>query len=165
MKYYCCSVTKSCPALCDPMDCSTPGFPVLPYLLEFTQTCVHWVGDAIQPSHPLLPSFSSCLQSFLASGSLPVSRLFELGSQVLELQLQDHFPVVYSGAISFRIDGFDLLAVQGTLKSLLQHYNSKHQFSGTHPSLWSNSLIHTWLLERSWFTLSPENFWPRSSYM
>ena len=125
MEYYCCSVTKSCPALCDPMDCSTPGFPVLPYLLEFTQTCVHWVGDAIQPSHPLLLSFSSCLQSFLASGSLPVSGLFELGSQVLQLQLQDHFPVVYSGAISFRIDRFDLLAVQGTLKNLLQHHISK----------------------------------------
>ena len=54
-----------------------------------------------------------------------MSRLFELGSQVLELQLQDHFPVVYSGAISFRIDGFDLLAVQGTLKNLLKHHSSK----------------------------------------
>ena len=49
-----CSVTKSCPALCDPMDYSTPGFPVLHYLLEFAQTHVHWVGDATQPSHPLL---------------------------------------------------------------------------------------------------------------
>ena len=51
-----CSVTKSCPNLCDPMDCSTPGFPVLHCLLEFAHTHVHWVGDAIQPSHPLLPS-------------------------------------------------------------------------------------------------------------
>ena len=50
----CCSVAKSCLTLCDPMDCSTPGFPVLHYLPEFTQTHVHWVGDAIQPSHPLL---------------------------------------------------------------------------------------------------------------
>ena len=125
MEYYCCLVTKSCPALCYPLDCSTPGFPVLPYLLEFTQIRVHWVNDAIQPSHPLLPSFSSWLQSFPASGSFLVSRLFELGSQVLELQLQDHFPVSYSGSISFRIDWFDLLAVQGTLKSLLQHHISK----------------------------------------
>ena len=50
----CCSVAQSCPTLCDPMDCSTPGFPVLHHLLEFAQTHVHWVGDAIWPSHPLL---------------------------------------------------------------------------------------------------------------
>ena len=51
--YCCCSVTQSCPTLCDPMDCSTPGFPVLHHLPEFSQTHVHWVSDAIQPSHPL----------------------------------------------------------------------------------------------------------------
>ena len=51
--YCCCSVTKSCPALCDPMDCSTPGFPVLHYLPEFAPIHVHWISDAIQPSHPL----------------------------------------------------------------------------------------------------------------
>ena len=50
-----CSVAKSCPTLCNPMDCSTLGFPVLHCLLEFAQTHVHWVSDAIQPSHPLLP--------------------------------------------------------------------------------------------------------------
>ena len=54
--YYCCSVSQSCPALCNPKDCNMPGFPVLHYLLEFAQTHVHWVGDAIQPSHPLSPS-------------------------------------------------------------------------------------------------------------
>ena len=52
----CCSLTKSCPALCDSMDCSMPGSPVPHYLLEPAQTHIHWVGDAIQPSHPLLPS-------------------------------------------------------------------------------------------------------------
>ena len=51
---YCCSVAQSCPTLCDPMDCSTPDFPVLYQLLELAQTPVHQVGDAIQPSHPLL---------------------------------------------------------------------------------------------------------------
>ena len=56
-----CSVDKSCPALCDPMDCSTPGFPVLHYLLEFAQTHVHWLDDAIQPSHPLSPPFPPAL--------------------------------------------------------------------------------------------------------
>ena len=65
-------VPKSCLTLCDPMDCSTPGFSVL----EFAQTHVHWVSDTIQPSHPLLSPFSSCPQSFPASGSFPVSQLF-----------------------------------------------------------------------------------------
>ena len=54
--FCCCSVAQSCLTLCDPMDCSTPGSSVLHYLLEFAQTHVHWAGDAIQPSHPLLPS-------------------------------------------------------------------------------------------------------------
>ena len=53
----CCSDAKSCPTLCNPMNCSTPGFPVLYYILEFAQTHVHWVGDAIQLSHPLSPPF------------------------------------------------------------------------------------------------------------
>ena len=51
----CFSITMSCPALCDPVDCSTPGFPVLHHLLEFAQTCIHWIDDAIQPSHPSSP--------------------------------------------------------------------------------------------------------------
>ena len=57
ISFSCCSVTMSCPALCELMDCSMPGFPILHYLLEFAQTHVHWVSDAIQPSHPLLPLF------------------------------------------------------------------------------------------------------------
>ena len=69
----CCSVAQSCPILCDLMACSTLGLPVHHHLPEFAQTHVHWVNDAIQPSHPLsLPS--SCPQSFPASGSCPVSR-------------------------------------------------------------------------------------------
>ena len=73
-----------CPTLCDPMDCSTPGFPVLHHLPELAQTHVHQVGDAIQPSHPVTP-FSSCLQSFPASGSFPTSQLFTLGGQSIEV--------------------------------------------------------------------------------
>ena len=53
--WFCCSVAQSCPTLCNLMDCSTPGFPVLQHLPEFAETHVHWVNDAIQPSHPLLP--------------------------------------------------------------------------------------------------------------
>ena len=72
----CCffSVAQSCLILCYPMNCSTPGFLVLHCLLEFAQTCVHWVSNAIHPSHPLSLPFSSCPQSFPASGSFPVTQ-------------------------------------------------------------------------------------------
>ena len=69
------SVTQSCPTLCDPMNCSTPGLPVHHQLPEFTQTHIHHFGDAIQPSHPVVP-FSSCPQSLPASESFPMSQLF-----------------------------------------------------------------------------------------
>ena len=94
-----CSVTKSCPTLCDPMDCSTSGFPVLLHLPEFAQTHVHWVGDAIQPSSVV--HFSSCPQSFPASGSFPMSQFFASGGQsigvsastsVLPMNTQDWSP-------------------------------------------------------------------------
>ena len=76
---YCYSVAKLCQTLCNPKDCSTPGFPVL--LLEFAQTHIHWVSDAIQPSHSLSPPFSSCRQSFPAPGSFPMSLLLASGGQ------------------------------------------------------------------------------------
>ena len=74
------AVAQSCPTLCNLMDCSTPGLPVYHQLPEFTQTHVHWVGDAIQPSHPLSP-FSSHHHSFPASGFFPMSQLFASGGQ------------------------------------------------------------------------------------
>ena len=70
------SVTQSCPTLFDPMNRSTPGLPVNHQLLEFTQTHVHRVSDAIQPSHPSVMPFSSCPQSLPASESFPMSQLF-----------------------------------------------------------------------------------------
>ena len=73
-------VVQSCPTLWDHIDCSMPGFPVLHYLLEFAQTHVHWVDDAIQSSHPVAP-FSSCPQSFPTSGSFPMKQLFASGGQ------------------------------------------------------------------------------------
>ena len=76
-----CLFAQSCLTLCNPMDCSMPGFPVHHQLPEPTQTHVHHVGDAIQPSHPLSFPFSSRLQSFLASGSFPMSQFFTSGSQ------------------------------------------------------------------------------------
>ena len=87
----CCSVTKLWPTFWDTMDCSMPGFPVHHYIPEFTQTHVHWVGDAIQPSHPVTP-FSSCPQSFPASGSFPMKnypgKTVEMCSGQRERQVQ-----------------------------------------------------------------------------
>ena len=120
-----CSVAQSCPTLCDPMDCSTPGFPAHHQLPELTQTHVHRIGDAIQPSHPLVP-FSSCLQSFPASGSFPMSQFFTSGGKNIGISSLSISPSnEYSGLISFRMDWLDLLAVQRTLKSLLQYHSSK----------------------------------------
>ena len=83
----CCSVAKSCLTLCDPMDCSTPGFPVLYYLPYFVQTHVHWVSDAFQPSHPLSPS-SPVLSLSQHQGLFKwVSSLHQV-SKLLKLQLQ-----------------------------------------------------------------------------
>ena len=112
------SVAQSCLTLCDPMDCSTPGFPVHHQPLELSQTHVHQVGDAIPTISSSAIPFS-CLQSFPASGASSVSQFFLSGGQsigasasVLPMNIQDWFPLV--------IDWFDLLEVQGTLKSLLQ---------------------------------------------
>ena len=108
---------------CDSMDCNMPGSPVLHYLLELAQTHTHWVGDAIQPSHPLsLPSPPALNLSHHQGLFQWVSPLHQM-AKVLELQHQSFQE--YSGLISFTIDWFDLLAVQGTLKSLLQHHSSK----------------------------------------
>ena len=112
----------SCVQLCDPMDCSTPGSPVLHYLPEFAQIHVHWVGDAIQPSHPLSSPSPFCPQSFPVSGSFPMNPLLASGGQsigaspsvsVLPMNIQGWFPLGLTGLI------------QGTLKSLLQHHSSK----------------------------------------
>ena len=116
------SVTQLCPTLCDLMDCSTPGYPVLHYLPELAQTHVHWVGDAIQPSHslssPSCPAFNLSQHQGLFHW---VSSLHQVGSSSVSISPFNE----YSGLISFRIGWFDLLAVQGTLKSLLQHHSSK----------------------------------------
>ena len=119
------SVTQSCPTLCDPMKRSTPGLSVHHQLLEFTQTHVHRVGDAVQPSHPLSFPFPPA----------PISPSIRVFSN--ESTLRRRWPKYWSfsfsiipskeipGLISFRMDWLDLLAVQRTLKSLLQHYSSK----------------------------------------
>ena len=119
------SVAQSCPTLWDPMDYSTPGLPVHHQLPEFTQIHVHWVSDAIQPSHPLSslspPAFNLAQHPGLFQW---VSSSNQVAKE-LELQLHHSPANEYSGLVSFRIDWFDLLVVQGTLKSLLQHHTSK----------------------------------------
>ena len=98
--------------------------------LEFAQIHIHWFDDIIQPSHLLSDPISSCSQSFPTSGSFPMSCLFESGGPSIGASAQ-YFSfsispsIENSGLISFRIDQFDLLVVQGTLKSLLQHHSLK----------------------------------------
>ena len=115
----CCSVTQSCLTLCNPMNYSTPGFCVLHYLLEFAQSHVHWVHLTL--CHPW--GHSPCPQSFPESESFPVSASCIRWSKYSSFSISPSNE--YSGLISFRIDWFDLLADQRTLKNLLQHHSSK----------------------------------------
>ena len=127
MTYQFSSVAQPCLTLCNPMNRSTPGLPVHQQLPEFTQTHVHRVGDAIQPSHPLSSvPFSSCPQSLPASESFPnESTLHMRWPKYWSFSFSISPSKVHPGLISFRMDWLDLLAVQGTLKSLLQHHSSK----------------------------------------
>ena len=123
--------------LCDPMDCSTLGFPVLHHLPEFAQTLIHWVSDAIQPSHPVSPPSPPAFSLSQHQGLFQWVGSSHKVAKVLELQLQHRsFPWIFV-LISFKIDWFDFLAVQGTLKCLLQYHSSKASILHTQPSLWS----------------------------
>ena len=119
------SVTQLCPTLCDPMDCNTQGLPDQHQLPEFTQTRVCWVGDAIQPSHPLSspsphPSIFPSIRVF-SNESVVHIRWPKYWSFSFSISPSNE----YSGLISFRMDWLDLLAVQGNLNSVLQHHSSK----------------------------------------
>ena len=105
------------------MDCSTPGFSVHHQLPEFAQNHVHWVGDAIQPSHPLSSAYPLALNLSQHQGLFQWVSSSHQVAKILELQHQ--FFQWISGLISFRMDWLDLLAVQSNLKSLLQHHRSK----------------------------------------
>ena len=111
------SVVQLCLTLCDPMNCSTLGLPVHHQVPEFTQTHVHWVGDAIQPSHPLSSPSPPALNLSQHQSLFPWVNSSHEVAKVLEFQLQHQ---------SFQwTPRTDLLAVQGTLKSLLEHHSSK----------------------------------------
>ena len=119
------SVTQSCPTLCNPMNHSMPGRPVHHQLPEFTQTHVHRVGDAIQPSHPL--------SSTSPPATIPPSIAVFSNESTLRMRWPEYWSFSFNispsnehpGLTSFRMDWLDLLAVQGTLKSLLRHHSSK----------------------------------------
>ena len=116
----CCSVTQLCLTLCDPMDCSTPGLPVPHHLPKFAQVHVHCIGDAIQPSHPLMSSSYALNLSQHQSLFQWVSSL-EYWSFSFSISPSNE----HSGLIFFRIDWFDLLDVQVTVRSLLQQLSLK----------------------------------------
>ena len=147
------SVVWSCPTLCDPMDCSTPGLPVHYQLLEFAQPHVHWVDDAIQPSHPL-----SSPSPF--AFNLPSIRLF-FNELVLHIRWPKYWSFSFSispsnehwGLISFRMDWFISLQSKGLSRVFFSIIVEKHQFCGAQLSLWPNSHIHTRLLEKPYLWL------------
>ena len=142
------SVTQSCPNLCNPMNCSTPGFPVHHQLLELTQTYVHQT-DAIQPSHPLsspsLPTFNFSRHQGLSSESVLCIMWPKNWSFSFSISPSNE----YSGLIP--LGWTDLLAAQGTLKSLLQHHSSKASI------LWRSAFFIVQLL-------STHDYWKNHSF-
>ena len=141
------SVTKLCMALCHPMNHSTPGLPVHHQLLESTQTHVHWVGDAIQPSHPLSshspPAFSLSQHQGLFKW---VSFLHQV-AKILAFQLQHQSFQWTPRTLGWT--GWIFLQSKELSRVFSNTTVQKHQFFGTQPSSQSNSHIHTWLLEKS----------------
>ena len=123
------SFTQSCPTLCDPMNRSMPGLPVHHQVLEFTQTHVHWVGDAIQPSHPLSSPSPPAFNFFPLSGSFQMSQFFTSGGQsigvsalasVLPMNIQDWFPLGLTGWIYLQFKELSRVFSNTTVQ--------KHQF-------------------------------------
>ena len=151
------SVAQSCPTLCDPMDCSMPGLPVHHQLPKFTQTHLHGVGDVIQPSQPLSPLL-------LLSSIFPSIRVFSKES-ALCIKWPNYWSFSfsispsseYSGLISFRIDWLDLLAVQRTFKSLLQHHSSKTSIL-QHSAFFIVQFSHPYMTTRKNIALTRRTF-------
>ena len=150
-------VAQSCPTLCNPMNRSMPGLPVHQNLPEFTQTHVHRVGDAIQPSHPLSSPSPPALN--------PTSiKVFSIESTLL-MRWPKYWNFSFStilskeipGLITFRMDWLDLLAVQGTLKSLLQHHSSKPSIL-YHSAFFTVQLLHPYMTTGKTTALSRQTF-------
>jgi len=138
----CCSFAQSCPTLCDPMDRSTTGLPVLHHLPEPAEIMSI---DSVMPSNhsSSVALFSSCPQSFLvswffASGGQSIGA--SASASILQVNLQDWFPLGCAGLISLQSKGLSRVFSNTTVQ--------KHRFFGAQPSLWFNSHIHTWPLEK-----------------
>ena len=143
------SLAQSCPTLCDPMRRSTLGLPVHHQLLECTQTHVHWVGDAIQPSHSLsspsphafnLSQPDGLFQWVSSSHQVAKVLEFRLQHQVLPKNISDWSPLGWTGWISLQSKGLSRVFSNTTVQ--------KHQLFGAQLSSWSNSHTHTWQLEK-----------------
>ena len=151
------SVTQSCPTLCDPMNHSMPGFPVHHQLPVFTQTHVHRVSDAIQPSCPLSspspPALNPSQHQSLFNESSLYMRWPKYWSFSFSISPSNEHP----GLVSLRMDWLDLLAVQGTLKSLLQYHSSKASI--LQPSVFSTvQLSHPYMTTRKTIALTRWTF-------
>ena len=149
------SVAQSCPTLCDPMNRSTPSLPVHHQLPEFTQTHVHWVSDASQPSHPLSSPFPPALNLSQHQGLLQWVSSSHQVAKIWSFSFNISPSNEHPGLISIRMDWLALLAVQGTLKSLLQHHSSKTsillcsaffivQLSQPYTTTWKNIALTRW---------------------
>ena len=154
-----CSVAQSCPTLCNPMNCSTPGLPgPSPTPRVHSNSCPlrWWCHPAISSS--VIP-FSSCLQSFPASGSFQIESVLCIRwPNYWSFNFNISSSNEYSGLISFRIDWFDILTVQGTLKSLLQQHNWK-------PSILWHSPKSIVCLSNQWWVDSPLNSKSESQFL
>ena len=142
------SFAQSCPTLCDPTNHSTPGLPVHHQLLEFTQTHAHWVGDAIQSSHPLSspssPSIFPSIRVFSNESALRI-RWPKYWSFSFNISFNISPSNEHSRLISFRMNWLDLLAVQGTLKSLKWKWSRSVVSDSLQPrELGPTRLLHLW---------------------
>ena len=141
------SVAQSCPTLGDPMICSTLGLPVYNQRLESKQTHVHQVGDAIQPSHPLL-SLLLLPSIFPSIGSFQMSQLFASGGQSIRVSASTSFlPKKSQGWSHLEWIGWICMQYKGLSRVFSNTTVQKCQFFGAQSSLWTNSHIHTWLLK------------------
>ena len=150
------SVTQLCPTLCNPMNRSMPGFPVHHQLLEFTQTQAHRVSGATQPSHPLSSLSPPAPNPSQHQGLCQWVNSSHEVAKVLEFQLQ-HQSFQWTPRTDVRMDWLDFLAVQGTLKSLLQHHSSKASIF-QRPAFFTVQLSHPYVTTGKNIALTRQTF-------
>ena len=139
------------------MDCNMPGLLGLHHLLKFAQVHVHCISDAIQPSYPLSPASPPALSLSQHRGLFQWVGCLHQVAKVLMLHLQHQLSNECSGLISFRVDCFDLLAVQGTLRRLLQHHYSKASIL-QHSAFFMAQLLHPYRTTRKTIALTIQTF-------